>query len=219
MDINVIKTINWSECKDIILPLAGKCFGKPKSGTPEDFTALIKAYPAVNRKLMLDFLAKKMQRKSIGDITGITLVSEDSCLFSTESGSALEIIADYLRILNTGGRLPSLWCYLDTDEKAIIHFVNKSGWYAEAFFACNEDFSAMHLFSDGKETHFLPVVFTTNLAKYKEQAVRDGENCLRQYKPRELYSFLSNKSGKKKKKDTVPAVQRDLFPREKGDNL
>ncbi len=218
MDINIKKTMRWSECKEILLPLAGKYLGKPKKGEPANFAKFVTAYPNVDCAHMCAFLERVSERNGIADITEIALVSEDCCLFSTEPGSALEVIAAHLNILNTGGRLPSLWFYLDCDEKAIVHFVNKSGWYAEAFFACNEDFSVMHLFDDGAASCFMPVVFTTDLERYIERAAKDGKNCLRQYLPRELYSFLSNKSGKKKKA-APPAPKRNPFPHEKGDLL
>lgn len=219
MDIIVSKTMLWSECKDIILPLAKLSLGKPKNSKPANFAEFVTAYPSICYGRIRPFLEEVSLRKCISDITDIALVSEDACLFSTEPGSAMEIISGHLRILNSGGKLPSLWCYLDCDEKAIVHFVNKSGWYAEAFFSCNEDFSVMHLFNDGWANQFMPVVFTTELEKYKGLAIKEGGNCLRQYKACDLYSFLSKSGKKNKNQDLAKPPKKGAFPKIKGDNL
>ncbi len=200
MDINIIKTIQWSDSEETILALAEKCLGKPKNGKPRDFVEFISAYPAVDYKRMVAFVEKVVQRHTLADITSMAAISEDSCLFSfsSDSPTALEIILSSLRVLNTGGVLPSLWCFLDCDMKAVVHFVNKTGWCAEAFFLCNEDFSVLHLINDGKDTHFVPVIFTTDISRLAAKASQNEDSYLRQYLPRDLYSFLSNKSGKKK---------------------
>ncbi len=219
MDINIIKTILWSDSKEIVISLAEKSLGKPPKGKPNDFVEFISAYPSVNCKQMISFLEKVIQRKKINDVTSVAVVSEDACLFSYEVDypTALDIVFSGLRILNTGGVLPSLWCFLDCDKKAVVHFVNKSGWYAEVFFLCNEDFSVLHLVHDGSNTHVVPVVFTTDLSTLSELSPQEEESCLRQYLPRDLYSFLSKKGGKKK--NHISKSEPKIIEQDNGDLL
>lgn len=219
MDINIIKTIQWSDSKETLLSLAEKCLGKPPIGKLNDFVEFISAYQTVNRKQMTTFLDNVIRRNALNDVTKLAVISEDSCLFSYETDypTALDIVFSGLRILNTGGVLPSLWCFLDCNKTAVVHFVNKSGWYAEVFFQCNEDFSVLHLVQDGFDTHVVPVIFTTDFAKLAELPLQQEEHCLRQYLPRDLYSFLSKKGGKKKaiapqkSKKTLPNDNFDLL--------
>lgn len=193
MEENVLKTLQWSECGELLTALAVKNFGHPKKGSVSDFADFIRSF-AADRKQMAAFLDKNANRRSFEDCSSIATALEDACLFSCEPASALEIISRHLKILNTGGKLPALWCFLDEECKAVVHFVNRKGWYAEAFFDCNEDFSVLHLLKNEKETSFLPVVFTKNIANY----VSPAQGFLQTYLPRDAFQFLSKKGGKKK---------------------
>lgn len=216
METNVIKTLDWSECGVQLTALAVKTFGHPKRSTATDFAEFIRFF-AADHKLMAAFLEKNAKRHSFEDCSSIATISEDACLFSCKPASALEIIFRHLKTLNTGGRLPALWSFLDEDCKAVVHFVNRKGWYAEAFFSCDEDFSALHLLEGENGISFLPAVFAKDIAPYASLA----EGFLQTYLPRETFEFLSNKSGMKKKgkKSTLPAGSPPSAQKDKDDFL
>lgn len=133
------------------------------------------------------------------DVTDVTTLAEDSCLFSTsgDAASALNIVLTYLKALNTGGRIPALWCYLDDDKRAVVHFVNRKGYYAELYCLVPDFPSALHLIDDDNRTFLVACVFTdqfsTDLIKKVDEA---GGCCLHDYLPREKFALLS-KSGRK----------------------
>lgn len=205
----MIKTVMWSESKALFITLAGKSLGKPKNGKPADFAEFIFSYPAVMQKKMYNFLFETARRGNLRDVTNETLMAEDCCLLSIETATAIEIMLRHLKTLNAGGRLKSLWCYLDTEKKAVVHFVNKGGWYAEAFFAANEDFSALHLLSEDGMNHFIPVVFAKDISKEVQKAGVTGGVFLHDYLPRVKGDLLSKKSHKSgKKQDEKPKGSR-----------
>lgn len=203
MNINVIKTLKWSECGALLTSLAREYLAPPETSQVNDFAEFIRAHSGTSCKQMDLFLQKHATKLLWDDHTLATRALEDACLFSTQPASALGIILRHLEILNTGGKVPALWCFLDDEQKAVIHFINNGGWYAEAFFDCPEDFSVLHLMKNDEAVSFVPVVFTRNLASYACLAEADGAHFLQDYLPREVFQFLSNKSGKKKT-DTAP---------------
>lgn len=201
MDEKVIKTILWSDAKGLLASLASKNLGRAANKKkPADFSEFIKAYPAVSRRRMLDFLEDIAMRNAFRDVTSEATIAEDCCLFAPETATSLEIILRHLRTLNTGGILKSLWGFLDEDKKAVIHFVKKGKdrWYAEAYFNSPEELSVLHLWSapDGEKS-FLPVTFTSDLSKISAQASAMGAFCLHDYLPRYKGDLLSKKGHKK----------------------
>lgn len=198
MEKNVLKTIQWSESEMVFKPLALKKFGRAKSGKTTDFAAFVRAYPRVNSPKMAAFWAEIAKCNGLTDVTSMALISEDSCLFSCGPATALEIILRHLKTLNTGGKVKALWSFIDDDKRAVVHFINQEGWYAEAFFACNEDFSVLHVLEENGGFSFVPIVFAKDISAAIAQAEASGEVFLQEYLPREAHDFLSNKSGQKK---------------------
>lgn len=217
MDTKIIKTIDWSECETFLKALAQKNLGHPKEKI-NNFADFIHSHPDINLQKWITFLQNIVARKTFNDVTNIATISEDSCLFSYQYDTATDIILRALRTLNTGGRLPALWCFLDEEKRAVVHFVQRKGWYAEAFFACNEEFSVMHLIEANNGLTFMPVVFTKDIT-VQSALVRDAGNIiLHSYLPRELYSFLSNKSGKKCEKHSSSLKKRMCLSRNHTDD-
>lgn len=215
MEKNVLKTLLWSECEGVLFALARGNIRRPKKGNIANFAKFIRSFCTVG--IISSFLEKNANRRQFGDCTSLALISEDATLFSCEPASAMEIILRHLKILNSGRRLPALWCFLDGEKKAVVHFVNKKGWYAEAYFVCNEEFSVLHLLQNNEQTLFMPAVFAPDISPYAALAEACGGHCLQEYLPREAFQLLSNKSGKKnrKKDEKLPprsspaAAQRD----------
>lgn len=219
MDLQIIKTIDWSDNKALILALAQRNLGTSKNKKADNFIDFLLSYPMVSNSKKCAFLEKIVMRNDVNDVTNIVTVSEDACLFSAEC-SVVKIIAHYIEILNTGGKVPALWCYLDCEKKAVIHFVNKSGWYAELHCLCNETFSSLHLLKINGKKHILPVNFIDGTLSAVEKYVESEDICLQNYRPRELYDLLSNKSGTKKKNKEQDSPQpHKIYYREKGDLL
>lgn len=174
----------------------------------ENFAQFVFGHP-LPRKRMYDFLLKAVIRKSLEDATTEAVFSEDACLFDATGLSSLDIICRHLRILDTGGKIGSVWCWLDEDKKAVVHFLQKGGWYAEAYFASNENFSVLHLLENGEQKHFVPVVFTNNLQEVSAKVASMRGIYLHNYLPRVKYDLLS-KSGKQSKKNFSSSQNNDL---------
>ncbi len=199
MNEEIVKTVKWSDAKELLAALANKNLGRAKNNKPADFNEFVTAYPAVTQKRMFDFLENIVLRNSLNDVTSLAVIAEDSCLFSAEAVTAIDIVLRHLKTLNTGGKLKSLWGYLDTDKKAVIHFINKGGWYAEAYFSSSENFSVIHLLKTAEgQRHFIPVAFIKDMSKATAKVSLTGGFCLHDYLPRVKYDFLS-KGGKQGK--------------------
>ena len=208
MNQEIVKTVKWSDAKELLSALANKNLGRAKNNKPADFNEFVTAYPTVTQKRMFDFLEGIVLRNSLSDVTSLAVIAEDSCLFSAEAVTAIDIVLRHLKTLNTGGKLKSLWGYLDTDKKAVIHFINKGGWYAEAYFSSSEDFSVIHLLTTAEgQKLFIPVAFIRDMSKAAAKVSVTGGFCLHDYLPRVKYDFLSkggkqgkngNKNGKSK---------------------
>lgn len=193
MDYTIIKTIDWSESKKSLSASAVKCLDQTKNSHPLGFVEFIAGYISVSRKRMCSFLSDFVKNTPLRDVTKDVVQLENACLFKPEHFSALDIIVRYLKLLNTGGKIGVTWAYLDTEEKAIVHFVNRGGWYAEVFFDAKVPSSALHLIAIGDEKHFLPVSFC-NITKLRSKLFLSGNLTLQDYFPREVGDFLSKRS-------------------------
>lgn len=118
MNQEIVKTVKWSDAKELLSALANKNLGRAKNNKPADFNEFVTAYPTVTQKRMFDFLEGIVLRNSLSDVTSLAVIAEDSCLFSAEAVTAIDIVLRHLKTLNTGGKLKSLWGYLDTDKKS-----------------------------------------------------------------------------------------------------
>lgn len=206
MNEKIVKTVMWSDAKALLSALASEKFGRTNK-KPADFCEFIVAYPTVSKKRMVDFLENVVLNNKLSDVTSIATTAEDSCLFSAETATAIEVMLRHLNTLNTGGKLKSLWGFLDDDKKAVIHFVNKGGWYAEAYFSSPEDFSVVHLMVSNKgDKFFIPVTFARDLSKFISKASLTGGFCLHDYLPRVTGDLLS-KGGKKGKSSSQSTKQ------------
>ncbi len=217
MEERIIKTVTWSEAKELLTTLAVEKLGRLHK-KPANFCEFIVSYPTVSRKRMTDFLNTVVLDEKLEDVTSIATTAEDSCLFSAETATAIEIMLRHLNTLNTGGKLKSLWGFLDDDKKAVIHFVNKGGWYAEAYFSSPEDFSVVHLMTSSRgEKFFIPVTFVTDLSKLATKVSLHGGVCLHDYLPRIKGDFLSR--GGKRHKNAASNERHKRRFRDAGDTL
>lgn len=205
MDEKIVKTVMWSDAKVLLSALASKNLGRANNKKPADFCEFVVSYPTVTRRRMVEFLENVVLNKTLSDVTSMATVAEDSCLFSAETATAIEVMLRHLKTLNTGGRLQSLWGFLDDDKKAVIHFVNKGGWYAEAYFSSPDEFSVVHLMSSSQgDKFFIPVAFVKDLSKLVTKVSLTGNFCLHDYLPR-IKGDLLSKGGKKSKCDSSSA--------------
>ncbi len=197
MNEKILKTVKWSDAKELISSRADRSFGRAKKGKPADFNGFIVAYPTVTIRRMADFLNGIVLDDVLKDVTDEFLLTEDSCLLDASTATSIEIMLRYLRTLNTGGKIKSLWAYLDTEEKAVVHFINRKGWYAEAYFSCSDNMSVLHLLvSPDGEKSFIPVTFTSDLSRFTREVRLRGGFCLHDYLPRVKCNFLSKKGRK-----------------------
>lgn len=195
MNDEIIKTVKWSDAKELLVALASENFGSVDK-QPADFNEFILAYPTVSPKRIAALLREVITDEELADVTTETLSAENDCLFSASESTSLEIVHRYLKTLNEGGKIRSLWGFLDTEKKAVIHFVNRGGWFAEAFFSCPDDFSVIHMLkTENNSFLFIPVTFTSDLNKLLSADSLTGNFCLQSYLPHITGDFLS-KGGK-----------------------
>lgn len=192
MENKNVVTYLWSESKSVFTAILNR--GKRAN----NFNEFIFSYPLPKDKLFFE-LMKVSENYKLNDATDVTLLTEDSVLFDATNDSAIDIVIRHLHTLNTGGKVQSMWCYLDSDKKAVVHFINKRGWYAEVFFLCNEDFSALHLIDDPENKIFIPVVFKKDISQEVKMVSLSGGKVLYQYLPRVTMEFLGKNSTKKGK--------------------
>ena len=103
MNQEIVKTVKWSDAKELLSALANKNLGRAKNNKPADFNEFVTAYPTVTQKRMFDFLEGIVLRNSLSDVTSLAVIAEDSCLFSAEAVTAIDIVLRHLKTLNTGG--------------------------------------------------------------------------------------------------------------------
>lgn len=206
MDYTIIKTIDWSESKKSLSAFAVKCFGRTNNSRPWGFADFVTGYISVSRKRMCAFLSDFIENTPLRDVTDDIVQLEDACLFQPDNFSAIGIVVRYLKMLNAGNKFGTTWAYLDTDKNAIVHFVNRGGWYAEVFFDAKVPSSALHIIAIGDEKHFLPVTFGS-ITKLRSKVYLSGNISLQNYFPRELGDFLSKRTRKPLRSKDCPSEE------------
>ncbi len=182
---NLKKTIQWSE-----VGLFFKNVGAGKAKHSENFVDYIFNTPSPAGKLY-DFLDKMANTYAKGERSEYVFEKEDDCLFDASMSSAIDIILRNLKEIDMGKDVKALWCYLDSEKKAVVHFINKKGWYAEAYFEVEQENSYLHLVEDeAGHKAFIPVLFTPNLSKYKDKVAVTGGVILQDYLPRHKFGIL-----------------------------
>lgn len=214
-----MKTVIWSDCKDVLADQAKRRLGAPcYKKKVENFVEFISSYPTITKKKICAFFNDVVMKPSLKDETEVVVASEDSCLCVKMIVSSVDIIVRYLNILNTGGKINSLWCYLDRDKEAVVHFVNKCGWYAEGYFSCSKNFSALHFIREDSNAEFIPVVFSTDMSKVFQNVALNGGHFLQDYLPRDIGDFIpKNKSRGDKSNNSDSSKERVGY--DKGDML
>ena len=99
MNQEIVKTVKWSDAKELLSALANKNLGRAKNNKPADFNEFVTAYPTVTQKRMFDFLEGIVLRNSLSDVTSLAVIAEDSCLFSAEAVTAIDIVLRHLKTL------------------------------------------------------------------------------------------------------------------------
>lgn len=204
MEANVLFTFNWERHWETLFPEVRKQCGKPQF-EPTDFVELFQAYPQKKLpkiKSLFENFINSCNLCTEEDVTLMSCLLENECLFSTEAAYAIDIIYRYLTLLNNGKELKASWCFLDEEQKAVIHFVYLNGWHAEAFFLSDDVFSALHIIDDKDKIVCVPVVFAHDISEQIAKAKDEGGFELQTYLPRELYSFLSKKGKRKVKAES-----------------
>lgn len=191
------KTIFWDSCKDVICTQAVQILGNPvKAFPPKNFVELISSYSHVSMKAMLSFLKANLEKNCFVDVSKEVFQKENECLFiyGKEHSSAVDVI---LRYLGDNQNADAIWCYLDFSKKAVVHFVNRNGWFAEAYFLSDKEDSAIHLIHNEQLSLFIPVVFTPDLSDVVQNVALRGGHYLQDYLATDTGDLLSKKSGKK----------------------
>ena len=58
MNQEIVKTVKWSDAKELLSALANKNLGRAKNNKPADFNEFVTAYPTVTQKLLWPLLPK-----------------------------------------------------------------------------------------------------------------------------------------------------------------
>ena len=214
--IKINRTLEWTDvCAALLAKYARlQKFDAVKKPSSENFVEFMATYPNVALKDMVNFteMVTKHAKLKNADVTDVTTLKEDNCLFSTQGNdaAALEIVSQYLRTLNTGGKVPAFWAFLDEDEKAIVHFVHHKGYYAELYCLDFEASSALHILDDVAMKTLIPVVFMPKFDdKMLDRIISEGNHHLHEYLPRERFDLLSK--GGKRKSGYVPRSRQKQF--------
>lgn len=213
------KTIIWDNCKKEICTQAVKILAPPeKDFAPKNFVEFISSCSNVSKKAMMSFLKANLDKNCFLDASKEVMMKENDCMSFSGKGSpsALQVILRHLKFFASGKNDRTIWCYLDTDEKAVVHFVNRNGWFAEAYFLSDVNFSAIHIVEYENLSLFIPVVFTTDLSGVAQNVSLRGNNYLQNYLPSEVGDLLSKKSSRK---TTANNEQSVMCGYDKGDCL
>lgn len=209
MDERTIKTIQWkSENLSLFKKNAQICkLGSTRSNKPGDFVKFFATYANASLQSMLDWAEKTQKNIDCSDpeVTHLATFSEDSCLFFADNdATVLEIVLFNLDGLSHGRRVPSLWCFIDKNAKAVVHFVQKrQGYYAELYCLSNENSSCFHVGEYHGRKYIIAVAFQTDdqFEAAWSQANAYGGHCLRDYLPRVWGDLLSKRGGKSQTSD------------------
>lgn len=201
--MDIIRTIQWTAESPGIFSLCANVskLGAATIAHPKNFVEFIASYENCSYKDLVNFAKRWIMsdRFKNSNVTSFATLSEDRCLFSTHGThkEALDIIVRYLDILNAQQENPHPWAYLDQEEKAIVHFVDRQGYYAELYCQSKEEFSVLHLLEHHGQKLFIPVVFMVELpGNVLKNTMLTGQYHLQDYLPREKFDCLS-KGGRK----------------------
>ena len=228
--MEIIKTIQWTAELPGIFALCARMsrLGKADNATPKNFVEFIASYSNCSDKDLLAFADRWLtnNRFKDADVTNYATFSEDRCLFRTHGyhAEALDIVLRYLNTLNEMNKVPALWAYLDQEEKAVVHFVKRQGYYAELYCQSADECSVLHLLKRNGQKYFVPVVFSSMLP---EEVISNTKSCgsyhLQDYLPREKFDCLSKggrkSSGQKHFKSINTGEQPVIHAHDSWDNL
>ncbi len=197
MKTNVVQTVSWSESKALANVFASEYVGISLQREPTDFVSFTRVFPSDKFSELGIFFRNIMEQNTLLDVSNVVLAKENDCLFSVAPASVLEIVFRYLTLLSTNAEACAEWCLFDDEKRAVVHFVKHDEWCVEIFCESSEDSSALHIFELGGKLRIAPVVFCTDISEQIAKAENAGGNVLQTYLPRETYSFLSKKGGKR----------------------
>lgn len=197
---NIKTTIEWSNHGVFFQKL-----GKGLSKKAQDFNQYVFNLPmSVNKGKMYGFLQNIADTYVKSDVSESVFKKEDNTMFDS-STPFIDVVLRHLKNIDQGGEVKAHWCYLDSEKKAVVHFVNKLGWYAEVYVLSDTEASYVHLFEDDfGHKAVIPVLFTKNILPMKEKASVTGGVFLHEYLPRQTVEILGkNGSAFNKKKSTA----------------
>ena len=214
---NVKTTLNWVENGVYLTNI-----GASKAKKAKNFLTYVFDTPMKVSK-MYDFFVEATKKHPTKDASEPVFELEDKALFDASVASAIDIILRHLKHLDQGEENKAHWCYLDAEKKAVVHFINKSGWYAEAYFLGEMELSFLHLVEDDfGHKALVPVMFVKDISEYKAKVAVTGGVYLQEYLPRETFEFLGKNVAYNGKKGEMPANHKEKHRhprRDKKDNL
>ena len=189
------KTLNWAEYGVYL-----RNIGTSKAKNSQNFLTYVFDTPMKISK-MYDFLNDASNKHPKDDCSEAVFRLEDKALFDSSAVTAIDVILRHLKNIADGTEAKAHWCYLDREKKAVIHFINKNGWYAEAYFEGDTEMSFVHMFEDELGCKMLiPVMFTKDITTFKGKVAVNGGVYLQEYLPRNSFDFLGKKTGVKVEK-------------------
>ncbi|MBR5154289.1 MAG: hypothetical protein IKW58_01025 [Alphaproteobacteria bacterium] len=210
---NIKTTLEWSlNCSKLF-----NSWGKGASKQAKNFNQFLFHHPlSIGKGKMYDFASNLADKCAQSNISEKVFQMEDKTMFDA-STPFIDVVLRHIKAIEQGGEVKAHWCYLDTEKKAVVHFINKLGWYAEVYVLSDTEASYLHLFEDDMGHKVLiPVLFTKDIKKMKEKAAVEGGRFLHDYLPRTTVEFLGkNTSSGFKNKSANLSSQKVARPRSK----
>ena len=190
--VRILKTVDWEDCKDVLLHFSEKRLIKPVNGAqPCNFCEFLMNYPLILHPDMMLQLKKWLMSEPFNDVTNEVVAAEDASLFSQDDeGDGTHALG----IALTGLCNNNTWHYLDCNHLMVVRFMHLAGVAnAQLFCAAEKCRSVAHLVEIRGNLTLVPVLFVNDITPYYLLANTKKLPYLREYLPRVTGDLLSKK--------------------------
>lgn len=190
--VEILKTVEWKDCKNVLLHFAREKLNASYIATPNDFCEFLMVNPLIEHQDRLKNLKEWLMTEPFCDVTEKVLAAENITLFVPEpedQAAVLEIVVEHSLKEDI-----TSWHYLDCQHKAVVKFQQLAG-IKQPWIFCenNRNFSAAHLIEVDNQLKLIPVVFVKDLTLYRLLADMMKKSYLRDYLPSHTGDLLSKK--------------------------
>ena len=220
--VKILKTVDWMDCKDVLLHFAKDKAEQKVSREPTDFCDFFATFPTLMWGEMLKEIAKRLMTEPFDDVTATAVANENSTLFihgECKETLALDIILNHLMT----EIFDLTWRYVDYQKNAVAKFCHSlEGDKVYLFCESHRDASVLHLVDYKERLIAVPVLFMTDFSEARKSADIDfhrfKQGYLRDYLPRDVGDLLSKKKHRPQTGEKTDGVQRSSGI-DKGDML